>query len=146
MVHFPAEATGLGSMNKTETIWRGEGTGAQGPNITFSNPSQSQGLAYRLSSESSFCKLTAKGDDAGSRNQGLLRASAPSWEKQGVTFPGFINTLSSQGHLLLSEAQAKFQGRKPSHYRWRMGSQDPKTQSPRYLFSREFNSPRIFGT
>lgn len=76
MVHCPAEATGLGSMNKTETIWRGEGTGAQGPNITFSNPSQSQGLAYRLSSESSFCKLTAKGDDAGSRNQGLLRASA----------------------------------------------------------------------
>lgn len=126
MVHSPAEATGLGSMNKADTVSRREGTGTQGPNITFSNPSQSQGLAYRLSSESSSCKLTAKGDGTGSRNQGLLRVSAHLLGEARCDLPRFYQHSLSWGQLLRSEAQARFQGRKPSHYRWRMRSQDPK--------------------
>lgn len=128
MVHSLAEATGLGSMNKADTVSRGEGPGAHGPNITFSNPSQSQGLAYRLSYESSSCKLTAKGDGAGSRNQGLLRVSAHLLGEARCDLSRFYRHTLSWGQFLPSEAQARFQGRKPLHYRWRMGSQDPKTQ------------------
>lgn len=76
MVLSPAEVknhTGLGSMNKADTAWGAE---AQGPNITFPNPSQSQDLADRLPSESNYWELTAKGNGIGGWNQVLLRESA----------------------------------------------------------------------
>lgn len=128
MVHSPAESTGLGSINKTETIWRGKGD---------KSPRAKHHLFQPIPKSRSCLQIVLL--------EQFLQAHSPRWwcrgqeprvAKSKCSPPGrskvwpfqVLSTLSSWGKLLPSEAQARFQGRKPSHYRWRMGSQDPKTQ------------------
>ena len=75
---------GPGSMNKADTAWEGGRAEAQGPNITFPNPFQSQDLAHRLPSESNYSELTAKGNGMEGWNQVLLRENACLLERNKV--------------------------------------------------------------